>query len=55
MTGNFSIFYQNVRGLNTKIDEFYCNLTGLDFNIICLTETWLGDSISNDLLFPPLF
>lgn len=53
MTGNFSIFYQNVRGLNTKIDEFYCNLTGLDFNIICLTETWLGDSISNDLLFPP--
>lgn len=35
----FSLFYQNVRGLRTKTNEFYNNLLLLDFHVIILTET----------------
>ncbi|KAF2897762.1 hypothetical protein ILUMI_08425 [Ignelater luminosus] len=44
-------YYQNVRGLNTKISEFFCHLLVCDFDAIFLTETWLSDSVSSAELF----
>lgn len=42
-----SIYYQNVRGLNTKLNDFKDNCASSNFNIIALTETWLNDSVYN--------
>jgi exonuclease III len=46
-----SIYYQNSRGLKTKTKGFYNNLLNSEHSIICLTETWLQDSISSNELF----
>lgn len=40
-----SIYYQNVRGLRTKTNSIKLNSLSCDYNIICLTETFLNDSI----------
>lgn len=37
-----SIKYQNTRGLRTKVNEFSLNLSLIEADIICLTETWLN-------------
>lgn len=42
---SINIFYQNVRGLRTKLDELELNLLNMDSDIICLTESWLNDKI----------
>jgi exonuclease III len=53
---NFSdslgIYYQNVRGLRTKQLEFYDNVCSSNFDIICLSETWLNDLCYDHNLFP---
>jgi exonuclease III len=41
--------YQNVKGLRT---EQLDNVSASDFDIICLTETWLNDSYYTHNLFP---
>lgn len=41
-----SIYYQNVRGLRTKTDELLIGLHESEWDIICLTETWLNDGIN---------
>ena len=46
-----SVYYQNVRGLKTKLTEVRDNILSCNYDIICLTETWLNDSISNAELF----
>lgn len=48
---NLKVFYQNVRGLRTKTDIFYRNLQLNNYDIICLTETWLLPSIKSEELF----
>lgn len=45
-------FYQNVRGLNTKIETFLLAVTARDFDIVCITETWLRTDVSSSELFP---
>ena len=40
--------YQNVRGLNTKSDEFLANISGSKFDIVLLTETWLQHRKNRD-------
>ena len=40
-----SIYYQNVRGLNTKLNELSTNILSNDYSIIALTETWLDSSV----------
>lgn len=45
------IYYQNVRGLRTKTNMFYRNLRLNSFDILCLTETWLMEGISDSELF----
>ena len=46
-----NIYYQNVRGLNTKVGSFYSSASECQFEIICLTETWLSYGISSSELF----
>lgn len=46
------IYYQNVRGLRTKMNNFYCNLLSSNFKFIGLTETNLQPSIKSQELFP---
>ena len=52
---NVSIYYQNVRGLNSKTHTFFSNYCDMSFNIIALTDTWLNDSVSDSELFPDLY
>nr|CAH7762454.1 unnamed protein product [Callosobruchus chinensis] len=44
---HLSIYYQNVRGLNTKCTEFYLSVAVSDYPIICCTETWIQSSDLN--------
>ncbi|KAF0751548.1 Reverse transcriptase domain-containing protein, partial [Aphis craccivora] len=39
--------FQNVRGLNTKLDVFSRNITLANYDIIVLTETWLRHEVSD--------
>lgn len=47
----FSIYYQNTRGLNTKISDFSLSVLSSDYDVIALTETWLKQSVDNTELF----
>lgn len=48
---SFSILYQNVRGLRTKTDTAFLNLSVIDKDFFCLTETWLKEGIYTSELF----
>lgn len=41
------MYYQNVRGLRTKLDDLHFNSTFSNYDILALTETWLIPSISD--------
>jgi hypothetical protein len=45
------IYYQNVRSLRTKQFELSSNVCSTDYNILCLTETWLNDVCYDHNLF----
>lgn len=47
MSNNISCFYQNVRGLNTKLTEVYNNTLESEYDLVAITETWLKDSVSD--------
>lgn len=51
MYKKLNIYYQNVRGLRTKTNTFLNNLVVNNYDIICLTETWLTDGIFDAELF----
>lgn len=52
MTAKFKIFYQNTRGLRTKIARgLREKISLLNFNIIALTETWLNENFSSESIF----
>jgi hypothetical protein len=51
---HLDIFYQNFRGLRTKSVDTFNNACSLEFNIVCLMETWLNESFSVKN-FPPEF
>lgn len=46
-----NIYYQNVRGLRSKTNNFRLGLLDSDYDIVALTETWLNSSINNSELF----
>lgn len=50
-----NIYYQNTRGLRTKSEEFMINILQSEPEIICLTETWLNDSLVNSEYFPETY
>ncbi|KAG7305587.1 hypothetical protein JYU34_009672 [Plutella xylostella] len=45
------VFYQNVRGLRTKTNVFFRSVLNSDYDIICISETWLLDSIFDAEIF----
>lgn len=49
--GELNIYYQNVRGLRTKTHAFLSSVLNADYDVICLTETWLLPSIFDSELF----
>lgn len=44
---NLSIYYQNCRGLRTKLNTLYMNILGNSYDIIVLAETWLIPTIND--------
>nr|CAI5831217.1 unnamed protein product [Callosobruchus analis] len=48
-------YFQNVRGLNTKVNELYTAVLASDFDFIALAETWLCKDVLSSELFPPEF
>lgn len=44
---NILLYYQNVRGLRTKLSNIYNSILSNSYPIIVLTETWLTDSFYN--------
>lgn len=46
-----SIYYQNVRGLRSKTSDFLRNVRINSYDIICITESWLNESVFNSELF----
>ncbi|CAH2085474.1 unnamed protein product [Euphydryas editha] len=50
-TKNLSVYYQNVRGLRTKTNIFFRNIIQVDYDIVCLTETWLLSGIYDQEIF----
>uniref|UniRef100_A0A2S2Q917 RNA-directed DNA polymerase from mobile element jockey n=1 Tax=Sipha flava TaxID=143950 RepID=A0A2S2Q917_9HEMI len=40
-------YYQNCRGLRTKLRLFKCNVAVFNYIFICLTETWLTNSFQD--------
>ncbi|XP_069967398.1 uncharacterized protein, partial [Bactrocera oleae] len=42
-----NIYYQNTRGLRTKLKHFLTSSACCSSDIICISETWLNDSISS--------
>lgn len=46
-----SIYYQNVRSLRTKDDTFSEGVVLSDYDVYCITETWLLSDISSYELF----
>lgn len=44
---DLSFFYQNVRGLKSKLTTIYKNSLLSEHNVLCLTETWLNSTIFN--------
>ncbi|XP_055542517.1 uncharacterized protein LOC129728126 [Wyeomyia smithii] len=52
---NVSMYYQNVRGLKTKIDDIFLATNDCNYDVIMLTETGLNDSILSPQLFGSAF
>lgn len=48
---SLSVYYQNVRGLRTKTDSFYRQVSLNSYDIVVLTETWLIDGMLDSELF----
>nr|XP_029713615.1 uncharacterized protein LOC115257802 [Aedes albopictus] len=49
---NFLVYYQNVRGLRTKIVKLRLLLTSCDYDVLVFTETWLTKEISSAEISP---
>lgn len=45
-------YYQNVRGLRSKMQQLFSSVSDCEFDLICLVETALSDDISSSELFP---
>lgn len=48
---SITVYYQNVRGLRTKIDDVYLASSDCDFDVVIFTETGLDDCITSLQLF----
>lgn len=41
------LYYQNVRGLRTKLRDFYITSSYCTADVLCISESWLNDTISD--------
>ncbi|XP_062539219.1 uncharacterized protein LOC134207532 [Armigeres subalbatus] len=48
---SISVYYQNVRGLRTKIDDFFIAALDCNYDVIVLTETWLDARLLSTQFF----
>lgn len=48
LVNNLKIYYQNCRGIRTKLQTLYMNILANSYDIIVLTETWLIAEIDNN-------
>ena len=48
---DITILYQNVRGLNTKTDEFFKSVSEGEYNLVAASETWIQTSVNSSELF----
>lgn len=46
-----TVYYQNVRGLRTKSNIFSAGVNSDNYDIYCLTETWLQANIPSSEYF----
>lgn len=46
-----SLYYQNTRGLRTKVNTFFRSVCLNEYDVVCITESWLLESISDNELF----
>lgn len=42
------IYYQNLRGIRTKLQGFSKNVLNTNYTILAFTETWLNSNISDN-------
>ena len=52
---NLSLLYYNARSLFPKLDHLKAECSLLNPDIICITESWLDDSITDNELHIPGF
>lgn len=45
---HISIYYQNCRGIRTKLNTLYLNILANAYDVIVFTETWLTPDISDN-------
>lgn len=51
MAQEIKLYYQNTRGLRTKREALFANAYECEYDIMCLTETWLNSSCSSACYF----
>lgn len=54
-TKDLRVYYQNVRGLRTKVDCFFLSVSECNYDVIVLTETWLDERFYSTQLFGSKF
>lgn len=51
MSNHLKLFYQNTRGLRTKIRGLKDTITLRNYHIVCMTETWLSNKFESESIF----
>ncbi|XP_044591953.1 uncharacterized protein LOC123270083 [Cotesia glomerata] len=46
-----TLYYQNVRGLNTKLDDIFSKTYMVEYDIFAFSETWLKSGVHNSEIF----
>lgn len=52
-TNTLSIYYHNASGIRSKSREMYLSVLENEYDVICITETWLTSSHNSAEYFPP--
>lgn len=50
MDSSLNVYYQNCRGLRTKTSDFYLSSLSCEYDLICVTESWLKPHIDSSEL-----
>ena len=50
-----SVYYQNTRGINSKLSDLHNSILCCNYDFICLSETWLNSSVTDSEFCPQNF